>query len=124
MTKRSKSVRLAPGLTDIDLFARNIMKPMFRLTNAEVRLAELLWIKTPIESVEMVKLAEQAFGWKKSVTFTVLKALIDKGLARKEKSRVTMLRTRDEIIAEQSNQAANSARGGCLPMFIVSCNQK
>ena len=100
------------------------MKPIFKLTNAESKLTELLWIKAPIESMEIVKLAEQVFGWKKSVTFTILKALIGKGLARNEKSRVIMLRTRDEIIAERSDKAAGGACSGFMPMFIVSCNSK
>ena len=100
------------------------MIPVIRFTNAEAKLAELLWENAPVESMEIAKLAEQAFGWKKSVTFTILKALAGKGLARNEKSRVTMLRTRDEIIAEQSNQSTGGARGGYIPMFIVSCNSK
>ena len=100
------------------------MEPVFRLTNAEAKLAELLWVNAPITSVEMIKLAERAFGWKKSVTLTILKSLIHKELAGSEKTRVTMLRARDEIIAKQSGWSADGARGGCLPMFIVSCKPK
>jgi len=96
------------------------MEPVFRLTNAEARLAELLWSNAPIASMEMIKLAEREFGWKKSTTFTNLKFLIDKGLAKNEKSRVSMLYTRDEIIAEQSCRYVDDAFNGSLPMFIAS----
>jgi len=96
------------------------METVFRLTNAEARLAELLWGNGPIASMEMIKLAEQAFGWKKSTTFTNLKFLIDKGLARNEKSCVTMLYTRDEIVAEQSRRYVDDTFGGSLPMFIAA----
>ena len=96
------------------------MEPVFRLTNAEARLAELLWVNGPIASMEMIKLAEREFGWKKSTTFTNLKFLIDKGLARNEKSRVTMLYTRDEIKAEQSCRYVDDTFGGSLPMFIAA----
>ena len=96
------------------------MEPVFRLTNAETRLAELLWANAPIASMEMIKLAERAFGWKKSTTFTNLKFLIDKGLARNEKSCVTMLFTRDEIIAEQSCRYVDDTFGGSLSMFIAA----
>jgi predicted transcriptional regulator len=96
------------------------MEPVFRLTNAEARLAELLWGNGPIASMEMVKQAERAFGWKKSTTFTNLKFLIDKGLASNEKSHVTMLYTRDEIIAEQSCRYVDDTFGGSLPMFIAA----
>ena len=96
------------------------MATIFRLTNAETRLAELIWANAPIASMEMVKMAELEFGWKKSTTFTNLKFLIDKGLAKNEKSCVTMLYTREEIAAEQSCQYVDDAFGGSLPMFIAS----
>ena len=96
------------------------MEPVFKLTNAEARLAELLWANAPIASMEMIKLAQQEFGWKKSTTFTNLKFLIDKGLAKNEKSCVAMRYTRDEIIAEQSCRYVDDAFGGSLPMFIAA----
>ena len=96
------------------------MKPVFKLTNAEARLAELLWNNAPIASMEMIKLAQSEFGWKKSTTFTNLKFLIDKGLARNENSTVTMLYTEDEFIAEQSCKYVDDTFSGSLPMFVAS----
>ena len=96
------------------------MEPVFRLTNAEARLADLLWTNAPIASMEMIRLAEREFGWKKSTTFTNLKFLIDKGLAKNENSRVTMRYTREEIIAEQSCRYVDDTFGGSLPMFVAS----
>ena len=96
------------------------MKPIFRLTNAESKLAELLWDNGPIASMEMVKLALQEFGWKKSTTFSNLKFLIDKGLARNENSCVTMLYSKDEFIAEQSCRYVDDNFGGSLSMLVAS----
>jgi len=96
------------------------MKPVFKLTNAETRLAELLWNSAPIASMEMIKLAQSEFGWKKSTTFTNLKFLIDKGLAKNENSCVNMLYTKDEFIAEQSRRYVDDTFSGSLPMFIAS----
>ena len=96
------------------------METVFKLTNAEERLAELLWANAPITSKEMVKMAEREFGWKKSTTFTNLKFLINKGLAQNEKASVSMLYTRDEIVAQQSRQYVDEAFGGSLPMFVAS----
>ena len=96
------------------------MEPIFRLTNAEARLAELIWANEPIASMEMVKLAERQFGWKKSTTFTNLKFLIDKGLAKNDNTRVAMLYTREEIAAEQSRRYVDESFGGSLPMFVAS----
>jgi len=96
------------------------MEPVFRLTNAEGKLAELLWNNAPIASMEMIKLAQSEFDWKKSTTFTNLKFLIEKGLAKNENSTVTMLYSRDEFIAEQSCRYVDDTFDGSLPMFIAS----
>ena len=96
------------------------MEPVFRLTNAETKLAELIWRNEPIASMEMVKLAQSEFGWKKSTTFTNLKFLIEKGLAKNENSCVTMFYNRDEFVAEQSCRYVDDTFGGSLPMFIAS----
>ena len=96
------------------------MEPVFRLTNAEEKLAELLWNNAPIASMEMIKLAQSEFGWKKSTTFTVLKILIDKGIAKNEKSCVTMVYTHDEFLAQQSCRYVDEAFGGSLPMLVAS----
>ena len=96
------------------------MKPVFKLTNAEAKLAELLWNNAPIASMKMIKLAQQEFGWKKSTTFTNLKFLIDKGLAKNYSSTVIMLYTKDEFIAEQSCQYVDDTFSGSLPMFVAS----
>lgn len=96
------------------------MEPVFRLTNAEAKLAELLWENAPMASMEMIKVAQREFDWKKSTTFSVLKVLIEKGIAKNENSCVTMLYTRDEFIAEQSCRYVDDTFGGSLPMFIAS----
>lgn len=96
------------------------MEPVYKLTNAEAKLAELLWDNTPIVSKEMVKLAEQKFGWKKSTTFSVLKVLIEKGIAQNEKTKVSMLCTREQFISCQSRRFVEDTFGGSLPQFITS----
>ena len=96
------------------------MAAKLRLTNAETKLAELIWDGGPIASMELVKQARGNYGWSKSTTFTHLKALVEKGLAKNENSSVTMLYTRDEITAEQSCQYIDSAFGGSMPLFIAS----
>jgi len=96
------------------------MKTIFKLTKAETKLANLLWSNAPVASMEMIKLAQNEFGWKKSTTFTNLKFLIEKGIAKNEKSCVTMLYTKDEFIAGQSCQFVDDTFSGSLPMFIAS----
>ena len=95
-------------------------KPVFKLTNAEAKLAELLWDNAPLTSRDMVKSAEQEYGWKKSTTFTILKFLIEKNLAKNENSQVTMLFSRDEFIAEQSCSFVDNTFDGSLPLFVAA----
>lgn len=96
------------------------MKIVYKLTNAEAKLAELLWNIAPIASMELIKIAQQEFGWKKSTTFSVLKILIEKGIAQNEKSTVTMLCTREHFISGQSRSYVEDTFGGSLPKFITS----
>lgn len=96
------------------------MEAVYKLTNAEAKLAELLWNIAPIASMELIKIAEQEFGWKKSTTFSVLKILIEKGIAQNEKSTVTMLCTREQFISGQSRSYVEDTFGGSLPKFITS----
>ncbi len=50
------------------------------LTQAEAKLAIIIWQEAPLTSPELVLLAEQKLHWKKSTTYTVLKRLCDKGV--------------------------------------------
>ena len=55
----------------------------------ETRFAEIIWEKEPVGSMELVKLAEEALGWKKSTTYTVLKKLCEKGVLQNQDSTVS-----------------------------------
>ena len=50
----------------------------------ETRFAEIIWDREPVGSTELVRLAEEALGWKKSTTYTVLKRLCDRRLPGKK----------------------------------------
>ena len=46
-----------------------------QIYEAELRLMELIWERAPLRSGELVRLAGEKLGWKKSTVFTVLKKL-------------------------------------------------
>ena len=60
-----------------------------RLGDSEYRFMQLIWERAPISSGELVKLAQERLGWKKSTTYTVIKHLSEKGI-----SKTKMLRCR------------------------------
>lgn len=93
---------------------------VYELTTAESKLAELLWHNAPVASMDMIKLAENEFGWKKSTTFSVLKVLIKKGVAKNENATVTMLCTQEQFISLRSRHYVEETFGGSLPSFITS----
>ena len=96
------------------------MKKSIVLTDAEEKLATLIWRDAPLTSPELVALAEREIDWKKSTTYTVLKKLCDKGVFKNENANVSVVLTKDEQIARQSRRYVEDAFGGSLPKFITS----
>ena len=92
----------------------------YRLARREASFADLIWTNEPINSGELVRLAEQELGWKKSTTYTVLKKLCDRGIFRNEGSTVSGVVTKEEFHARQSRQFVADVFDGSLPRFIAT----
>lgn len=91
-----------------------------QLAEGELRFAELIWEREPLSSGDLVKLCGEAFGWKKSTTYTVLKKLCERGVFQNEDACVTSLISRDEYFSMQSEQFVEDAFGGSLPSFLTA----
>ncbi len=96
------------------------MSKSITLTEAEEKLAALIWRNAPLTSPDLVALAEREMDWKKSTTYTVLKKLCDKGVFKNENANVSVMLTREEQIARQSRRYVEDTFGGSLPKFIAS----
>ena len=94
------------------------------LGEAERRFAELIWANAPLPSTALVKLAEDALGWKKSTTYTVLKRLCDKGLFQNEGGTVHVLLTKEAFNSAQSEQFVEETFSGSLPAFLAAFTAK
>lgn len=92
----------------------------YTLGPIETRFAELIWSHEPINSGELVKLAEQELSWKKSTTYTVLRRLCQRGLFQNEDGTVTSLLSREEFHARQSEEFVEEAFEGSLPKFLAA----
>ncbi len=90
------------------------------LTEAEEKLAKLIWRDAPCSSPELVAVAEREMDWKKSTTYTVLKKLCDKGVFKNENANISVVLTRDELVSAQSRRYVEDTFGGSLPKFIAS----
>ena len=91
-----------------------------QLGTVETKFADLIWEKEPVSSAELVRLCADAFGWKKSTTYTVLKRLCDKGLFQNENGTVTSRVSGEVFHAAQSKQFVDDAFGGSLPAFLAA----
>ena len=92
----------------------------FTLGAMESRFADMIWAREPVSSTELVKLAAQELGWKKSTTYTVLKRLCDRGIFQNQNGTVTALLSREEFQARQSEEFIADSFGGSLPPFLAS----
>ena len=95
-----------------------------KMAPVETRFAEIIWAHEPVSSAELVKLAEEALGWKKSTTYTVLKRLCDKGIFRNEGGVVTSRMSREAFAGAQSEKFVEETFGGSLPAFLAAFTQR
>ena len=90
------------------------------LGEVQLRFAELVWHYAPLPSGELVKICQKELNWKKPTTYTVLRKLCEKGLFKNEDGLVSVLMTREQFFAAQSEQFVEYTFGGSLPAFIAA----
>lgn len=94
--------------------------PVCRLAEGETRFASLVWDNEPLSSGQLVTLAADALGWKKSTTYTVLKKLCDRGVLQNEGGQVTALIPRAAVQQAESAAVVEKTFDGSLPRFVAS----
>ena len=96
------------------------MEQDYRLAEGEYRFACLVWANEPLGSGQLVALANEALGWKKSTTYTVLKKLCDRGIFRNQDGLVTSVLSQKEFQSRQSRRFVEDTFSGSLPAFIAA----
>lgn len=94
--------------------------PDMKLGMVETEFAEIIWANEPITIKNLVTLCEEALGWKRTTTYTVLKKLCDRGIFITEERVVTSLISKDEFHAIQSEQFVKDKFHDSLPAFIAA----
>ena len=89
------------------------------MTEAENLLAELIWEKEPIRSGELVKMAAQRFGWKKSTTYTVLRKICENDIFQNQAAVVTSKISKEEYTSRKGEQYLQENHNGYLPKFVA-----
>ena len=94
--------------------------PNTKLGKMQFQFAEIVWHYAPLPSGELARICQQELNWKKSTTYTVLRKLCEKGLFKNEDELVSVLMTREQFFAAQSERFVEEAFGGSLPAFIAA----
>ena len=58
---------------------------LYKLGEMEGKLAELIWEYAPVTTRKLVELCAEAFGWKRTTTYTMLKRLCDRGILNRRR---------------------------------------
>ena len=95
------------------------MEQDYRLAEGEYRFACLVWANEPLGSGQLVALANEALGWKKSTTYTVLKKLCERGILHNANGTVTALVKQAQVQQEESAAVVQKSFGGSLPRWTA-----
>lgn len=96
----------------------------YKLGEMEERLADLIWEREPLSSAELVKACTEAFEWKRTTTYTMLKRLIVRGLFVNENGTVKACMTKEEFLAAQGEQFLEERFEGSLPRFLAAFSKR
>ena len=91
-----------------------------RLGMIEARFADIVWQNAPMTTRELVDICAKELNWKRTTTYTVLKKLTERGIFAVDKSVITVLITKDEFHAIQSEAFVDKNFQGSLPAFIAA----
>ena len=91
-----------------------------RLGMVEARFADIVWQKAPLSTKELVLICQTELNWKRTTTYTVLKKLCERGIFKTEESVVSVLISKDDFYAMQSERFVEDTFGGSLPAFIAA----
>jgi len=95
-----------------------------KIFDAEYRFMNIIWEHPPISSTQLVKLANEELGWKKSTTYTVVRRLCERGIIVNEKAVVTALVTREQVRRAESEEHIGKVYDGSLKLFFTTFLQK
>ncbi len=93
---------------------------MSTLSDAEYKIACIIWAEPGISSTELVHRCFDLYGWKKSTVYTLLKRMIDKGAAVNEHSVLRMRIEKEQVDYRDSVDLMNRSFNCSLPRFVAA----
>lgn len=96
----------------------------YKLGEMEQKFADLIWEHVPVASGDLVKLCENAFDWKRTTTYTMLKRLCQRNIFVNENGTVKACMTKEEFQAAQGELFLEENFGGSLPVFLAAFSRR
>jgi predicted transcriptional regulator len=96
----------------------------YKLGEMEQKFADLIWEMAPISTGKLTKLCEEAFDWKRTTTYTMLKRLCLRNLFANEKGTVVVRMSKEDFQAAQGEQFLQETFDGSLPRFLAAFSRR
>lgn len=90
------------------------------LSNAELKIAEIIWEKPGISSMDTVRLCAERYGWKKSTVFTLIRRMSEKKLLMSVNHCLEMTISRQNYLDQMASEVISDDFSGSLPLFLTS----
>jgi len=91
-----------------------------KLFDSELKIMQLIWQNEPVSAKKVSLLADDAFGWNKNTTYTILKKLVEKGYVRRDEPGFlcTSLVSRDEVRRTEAKGLIDRLFGGSRKLLF------
>lgn len=96
----------------------------YKLGDMEQRFADLIWRHEPVSSRTLTELCAEAFDWKRTTTYTMLKRLCERRIFQNDGGMVSALMSKNEFGAAQGEEFLNNTFGGSLPKFLAAFTRR
>jgi len=95
-----------------------------KIFDAEYRFMNIVWKHSPVLSTELVRLAGEELGWKKSTTYTVIRRLCERGAIKNENAVVHALIDREQVMRSETEEHIDKIYEGSLKLFFTTFLKK
>lgn len=93
---------------------------IIKLSDSEMKFMNLVWQNAPVNSTELVKLAELNLGWKKSTTYTVIRRLSQRSILKNENATVSYLVKKEEVQQVKGEELIGKVYEGSIKTFLAA----
>lgn len=95
-----------------------------KIFEAEYKFMNIIWDNEPISSPDLVKVANELLGWKKSTTYTVLRRLGERGAIENKSTVVSALVSKEEVMFMESQDHIDRIYEGSMKLFFSTFLKK